>query len=623
MKIPTRYILLIFLVNIFISFYNTLNAQSTIIAGEVNGIWTKQNSPYVIKGDINIPNGKTLIIQPGVKVIFQGKYKLNVQGKLLAQGTKTDSIIFTYDTSQLSIDNFKGWLGIRFDRRPVAFDTLKFRMPNNENLKKLVQERIENRTIDTSTKMKLVLTGEDIVNDTILPDSIFYKIPLSTLEYCKIEYVNTSGAQRPYIFGGGVYIYRYSNLVINNCTFQNNTAYAGGAIYCKEASPIIANNVIKNCKTASSGGAMVFIHSGVFLYNNFISNNISGYNGGAILFYESSPYVLNNTFIKNKAEKSGGAIYFEKDFKNFLKNSNYKPDISNKYKRDSIIEKRLINRNLLGKNNTIYGKFINNIICNNFSEEGGGITLAATAPEIINNTISNNKVMNNGGGVYCIYASPKIINSIIYGNVGKNQLYLFGESEPEINYCVIENNINGIGVDTTCKSFPFIKEIIAEDPLFANVSLNDYSLTEQSKCIDAGFLENSDQFPLIDIKGKNRIYNNKIDIGAIEYEPIGKNKKKSTDDENNILKNAFKETFVNIYPNPNKGRFYLVIHNNTHEKVKVSIFSSNGSCVYLNEFITSDWFEKEIDLSTYSSGNYLIVVYAGEEKLYNGEIIIK
>ena len=68
---------------------------TNIEAGNVSGTWTKANSPYYINGEITIPNDSTLTIEPGVEVIFTGHYKFNVQGRLLAIGTETDTIVFT------------------------------------------------------------------------------------------------------------------------------------------------------------------------------------------------------------------------------------------------------------------------------------------------------------------------------------------------------------------------------------------------------------------------------------------------------------------------------------------------------------------------------------------------
>jgi hypothetical protein len=94
-------------------------AQTDIAGGSVSGLWAKANSPYRINGEITVPNGETLTIEPGVEVIFQGHYKFNVQGRLLAVGTVQDTITFTAQ------DTKTGWHGIRFLSTPGTNDTSK------------------------------------------------------------------------------------------------------------------------------------------------------------------------------------------------------------------------------------------------------------------------------------------------------------------------------------------------------------------------------------------------------------------------------------------------------------------------------------------------------------------
>ena len=87
MKYPALFCTLIAFVILFLS-YQTF-PQTHIPAGNVNGKWFKQNSPFFIDGEIKVPYGKKLIIEPGVKVIFTGHYKLIVNGILQAKGTES------------------------------------------------------------------------------------------------------------------------------------------------------------------------------------------------------------------------------------------------------------------------------------------------------------------------------------------------------------------------------------------------------------------------------------------------------------------------------------------------------------------------------------------------------
>ena len=70
-------------------------AATTISGGDVSGTWTAAGSPYRINGDITVPAGPTLTIEPGVEVVFESWYKLTVNGTLLAEGTDSSPILFT------------------------------------------------------------------------------------------------------------------------------------------------------------------------------------------------------------------------------------------------------------------------------------------------------------------------------------------------------------------------------------------------------------------------------------------------------------------------------------------------------------------------------------------------
>ncbi|MCD4665118.1 MAG: right-handed parallel beta-helix repeat-containing protein [Bacteroidales bacterium] len=90
-----------------------LFSQTIIPGGNVNGTWTKAENPYLINGDIAVNSSDTLIIEPGVEVIFQDYYLFQVFGNLYAIGTETDSIRFTQaDTTGYYQGNDAGWGGL-------------------------------------------------------------------------------------------------------------------------------------------------------------------------------------------------------------------------------------------------------------------------------------------------------------------------------------------------------------------------------------------------------------------------------------------------------------------------------------------------------------------------------
>ncbi len=230
------------------------------VSGDVFGTW--DSDTVKVEGDITIPDSQTLTIEPGVYVEFQGWYKLNVQGTLLAIGTAIDSIIFTVnDTTGFSNMDITdgGWHGIRFDVTPTTNDSSK-------------------------------------------------------IMYCKLQFGKAVG-DPPDRYGGALYLKRFSRLIIAHCLITKNCAYRGGAIACFEewfvgSSPIVMNNKITHNRGANEtyafGGAIYCIGSHPTITNNKIMNNKAKY-GGGIYLDTSNPMVTYNTISNNIATGSAGS----------------------------------------------------------------------------------------------------------------------------------------------------------------------------------------------------------------------------------------------------------------------------------------------------------------------------
>ncbi len=433
--------------------------ENTIyVSGDVSGIWNADTVKVI--GDLTIPDGEALIIDPGTYIEFQDLYSFDVQGCLLAVGTEQDTIIFTAINT---------WHGIQFNETPATNDSSK-----------IVYCKLQYVSPDNTSRGAATITN-------------FSKLLIS---HCLISDNNLE-----YISGGGITCVDYSNPIIEYNIIRNNSSAIGGGIYCNNYShPIIKyNSIINNNGDLTGGGIVCRNHSSPLIANNIISENWGAMAGGGICCESySSPTIINNIISYNSAllciiQANGGGIY--------LHNSN-----------------SLIINNLIVGNSTIdYGGGIfcyesNSIIINNLilgnsaTEYGGGIFCYESNPMIINNTIIENS-SNNAGGLCCASSDPIVTNSIIWNN-GESNILADLYSNPIVTYCDIQGGYSGEGN-------------IDADPLFFGTGEHPYSLSDDSPCVNAGTPDTTGlNLPEFDLAGNPRIFGGRIDMGAYENQNI-------------------------------------------------------------------------------------------------------
>lgn len=103
----------------------TLHANAAVFVSGIiatNTTWTKANSPYIVNGNLSVDSGYTLIIQPGVEVRVDSTMSITIDGRLIAEGTVTDTITFTSNSTNPAK---YGWAGLSF-RIKARNDTSRF-----------------------------------------------------------------------------------------------------------------------------------------------------------------------------------------------------------------------------------------------------------------------------------------------------------------------------------------------------------------------------------------------------------------------------------------------------------------------------------------------------------------
>jgi predicted outer membrane repeat protein len=443
---------------IFLSFYTL--SQTPVPESDVSGQWTKEGSPYLIGGEITIPQDQTLTVEPGVQVIFQGHYKFIIQGTLLAMGNQQDSIIFT------AADVETGWHSLRF------LDT-------------------ETSGQDSSRIMYCVI--EKGIASGSCPDNrgagIFMSHAHPTITHCTIK--NNKSVNGAADWGGGGIYCDYSNAIISyNMITGNYSGHDGGGIYCSFSIPLISHNVITDNEAAFRGGGIaVFSFSSPIIFSNEIRNNRSGSLGGAIYQSGGNSMVQHNIIESNNSGEGGGICC---------------------YLSDSRIVNNLIISNEAGTGAAISNKgssplVVSNTIDGNIATSmGGGIY---NGVEFV--------------GVP-IYSDPPITNTILYSNEAAegSQMYSVTGCVPVVSCSDIES-LSSTGIYGDIQQG---EGNLESEPLYDSGGLHPYALTGSSMCIDRGTAEISGlTLPETDILGNIRVWDGDgdqmavVDIGAYEF----------------------------------------------------------------------------------------------------------
>lgn len=85
--------------------------DKTSLHGNVSGVLSAGNSPYVMTDAVLVPEGESLIIDAGVEIYANGFFPFEVKGELVARGTEDNFIHFTSNLNPKGRGDWRGiWL---------------------------------------------------------------------------------------------------------------------------------------------------------------------------------------------------------------------------------------------------------------------------------------------------------------------------------------------------------------------------------------------------------------------------------------------------------------------------------------------------------------------------------
>ncbi|MEK4531146.1 right-handed parallel beta-helix repeat-containing protein [Solibacillus sp. FSL K6-1554] len=262
--------LLLGVVVIALFFFENNTYADTTVKGVLLGdqIWTEENSPYFVKGDLLIDSEATLSIEKGTKIYFSEGGTLNVSGKLLVNGTIDKPVIF--DKAPDSI-----WYGISL---------------NSDNNKIQYAEILSAGTGSSSTasiniwkSVGNIIDNNKIINGDygieVYGSTVNYKIPGNTISNNIIH--NT--------FYGGIKITDGNQeKIMFNKVYEKN--YFFGVSLVGKNFEVIGNEIFNNRLIGLSVGS-----NGSTIIGNKVYNNL----GVGIVAGENLKYFYGNSMYNN------------------------------------------------------------------------------------------------------------------------------------------------------------------------------------------------------------------------------------------------------------------------------------------------------------------------------------
>lgn len=288
-------------------------------------------------------------------------------------------------------------------------------------------------------------------------------------------------------YGGAVFNLEESNPEFTDCTFIGNSADDGGAVVNSTMTdPVFRNCVFKNNIGTRNGGAIgIGYQSKGLIENCLFESNTSEFGGGAIeVYYDSIPRIISSIFIDNsvKGDGDGGAVL----------STDSSADI------------------------------INSLFIANIAKHGGAIANRNSKTNFLNNTIVFNSASNFGGAIHSETSSSiNLTNNIIYYNSAEN-----GRDNISTGFAdafFYNNDVEGSFSDNSWNSKYGTDEggNIDASPKFTKMEEGDFTLTEESFCIDSGLNTpfGTDEYAqdiTTDLLGHDRIIDGTVDMGAYE-----------------------------------------------------------------------------------------------------------
>ncbi|MCB2201076.1 right-handed parallel beta-helix repeat-containing protein [bacterium] len=482
------------------------------LSGNLSG--TLEDTVYSVIDDVYISSADTLFILPGAELRFSADVLFTIDGRLVAEGVEGDSVFFIPDVEG------ENWGGLDFT------DDSHY----NSHIYYCHIEGSNSSGIFIDDRSSVHLRHSLIVNNS---------------------------NEGSYLGGGIYWVSIWTNHTLEYCTIssnENNGLYISGQ----------ANVIPRNCVISGNSGTGLIVHAYFQeLYDLVIEDNSGSDYGGGLFVGGGATRIEDCVIRNNTCSHWGGGVRNEGSV---------------------IMERCVISGNTavdgiggMGGEGEGADTIRYNLFEGNEAPFAGALTLDTDSVldhcTIVNNTSSNTQAGGMGGVVVASIAGI-VSNSVFYNNYGLSTIYSDYNIELYLTYNDFNDNeiseiwiSHNVPVDfgelTNTNSNgdpcdPF--QNIIMDPLFTDASNHDYSLLDDSPCINAG----DPDYPL----DANQSF---TDLGAFPFDVLNsfENPTWPTQPSNGIL----------AYPNPFNSSITIVPRTSTMKMKTIVVYNVLGKRV--------------------------------------------
>lgn len=449
--------------------------------------------------------------------------------------------------------------------------------------------------VEKGASLNAVGTKDDSITFTVADTTGFYLFDMgrggwngirfdkagpSKLDYCRFQYGKAAlDADQD---GGALRIYDCDAVKIGHSTlFCNFSREHGGALNAENSTVSIYNCKVNNNLTYSKidtiyymyGGGLRFLKCKVDITDTDFRYNIGETAIGGALSIDSCSITIDRCRFEYNYGINGGGLYIIRCYDNPC-------------------------------------RITNSLFANNISGHfGGGLAISDSSPLVANLTVVNNHSygVNCGGIFFYQHSSPDVSNCIVYGNTNEVPLeepvqiwtWTYDDYAPEFHNCLIQY---GYEIISNHEVIQVYENCLDEDPLFVDPQHEDFHLTANSPCINAGnHLETSD----LDLDGNWRICGDRIDIGAYEYSGL------------DVQEKAQNENLIRIVGNPVTASSYAEIELDHVCHFIANVYAVDGKLLVAKDLRNTQAGLNRIEIGgmfqDLAQGTYLFVIRTPEQ----------